>query len=80
MKTTINLEQIYFNMSLKNFFFRDQSYNTLEELVNRSTLSGEDTLSHLDEYYQGSDLDDVEEMFYSESVEYIANDCGLDIE
>lgn len=80
MKTTINLEQIYFNMSLKNFFFRDQSYNTLEELVNRSTLSDEDTLNHLDEYYQDIDLDDVEEMFYSESVEYIANDCGLEIE
>lgn len=77
MKTSLTLESLWFNNSLRNFFFRKQAWETLEDLVANSSLSDKDTLEHLDDYYNDYDLDDVEEMFYSESVEYIANDCGL---
>ena len=77
MKANISIENIWFNSSLQSFFFRSQSYNTLVDLVNRCEMSEYETIEHIDEYYENSDLDDVEEMFYNESVEYIANDCGL---
>lgn len=77
MKTSLTLESLWLNNSLRNFFFRKQAWDTLEDIVANSSLSDKDTLEHLDDYYNDYDLDDVEEMFYNESVEYIANDCGL---
>ena len=77
MKANVTIENIWFNASLRGFFFRDQSFNTLEALVNKSGLSAQETLEHLDSYYNDYDLDDFEEMCYSESVQYIADDCGL---
>ena len=80
MKAEVTISNIYWNKGLKNFFFRDQAYSTLEELVKRSTMSGQDTLDALDEATDGMDIDEVEEMFYSESVEYCANEFGIELE
>ena len=80
MKAEVTISNIYWNKSLSNFFFREQAYKTLEELVKRSTMSGQDTLDALDEATDDMDVDDVEEMFYSESVEYCANEFGIELE
>lgn len=80
MKAEVTISNIYWNKGLSNFFFRDQAYETLEELVTRSTMSGPDTLDALDEATDDMDIDDVEETFYSESVEYCADEFGIELE
>lgn len=80
MKAEVTISNIYWNKSLSNFFFREQAYKTLEELVNRSAMNGQDTLDALDNATDGMDIDDVEETFYSESVEYCAEEFGIDLE
>lgn len=79
MKAEVTMSQIWFNNSLSDFFFRDQAYNTLEELVKRSTMSGQDTLDALDEATDDMDIDYVEETFYSESVEYCADEFDIEL-
>lgn len=74
------MSQIWFNKSLSDFFFRDQAYKTLEELVERSSMSEQDTLGALDNATEDMDIDDVEETFYSESVEYCANEFDIELE
>ena len=80
MKAEVTISNIYWNKGLSNFFFRDQAYNTLEELVKRSAMNGQDTLDALDEATDDMDIDDVEETFYSESVEYCAEEFGIELE
>lgn len=80
MKAEVTISNIYWNKGLSNFFFRDQAYETLEELVTRSTMSGQDTLDALDSATDGMDIDDVEETFYSESVEHCADEFDIELE
>lgn len=80
MKAEVTISNIYWNKSLSDFFFREQAYNTLEKLVSRSAMSGQDTLDTLDDATDGMDIDDVEEMFYSESVEHCAEEFGIELE
>ena len=80
MKAEVTISNIYWNKSLSDFFFRDQALSTLEELVNHSTMSEQDTLDALDNATEDMDIDDVEEIFYSESVEYCANEFGIELE
>ena len=80
MKAELTISNIYWNKSLSDFFFRSQAYETLEKLVNRSTMSGQDTLDALDDATEGMDIDDVEETFYSESVEYCAEEFDIELE
>lgn len=80
MKAEVTISNIYWNNSLSNFFFRKQALSTLEELVKRSAMSGQDTLDALDNATEDMDVDDVEEMFYSESVEYCADEFGIELE
>ena len=80
MKAEVTMSQIWFNKSLSDFFFREQAYNTLEELVKRSAMNGQDTLDALDDATEDMDIDDVEETFYSESVEYCAEEFGIELE
>lgn len=80
MKAEVTIEQVWLNKSLSDFFFRDQAYNTLEELVARSSMGDLDTIYHLNDATDGMDIDDVEEMFYSESVEYCAEEFGIELE
>lgn len=79
MKAEVTMSLIWFNKSLSNFFFRDQALSTLEELMRRSTMNGAETLDALDEATDDMDIDDVEEMFYSESVEYCAEEFGIEL-
>ena len=79
MNAKVTISNIYWNKGLSNFFFREQAYNTLEELVNRSTMNGQDTLYALDNATYDMDIDYVEETFYSESVEYCADEFGIEL-
>lgn len=80
MKADVTIQNIYWNRGLSNFFFRSQSYKTLEELVYQSAMSDRATLELLDEWSDGLELDEVEEMFYSESVEAIAAEIGIELD
>ena len=80
MKAEVTISNIYWNKGLSDFLFRDQAYETLEELINRSTMSGQDTLDALDNATEDMDIDDVEETFYSESVEHCADEFDIELE
>ena len=80
MKAEVTISQIWLNKSLSDFFFRNQAYKTLEELVGRSTQSSSETIDALDDATDGMDIDDVEETFYSESVEFCARKFGIELE
>jgi hypothetical protein len=80
MKADVTIQNIYWNCDLGKFFFRSQSYKTLEELVYQSAMGDRATLELLDEWSDGLELDEVEEMFYSESVESIATEIGIELD
>ena len=80
MVANVTFSNIYWNESLRNFFWREQSMNTLEELMNRSTMPKEDVLELLDEQTETEDIDEVEEDFYSLSVEELADNYGIELE
>ena len=77
MKANITISNIYWNNGLRDFFFREQANNTLEEFINRSSLDGEHTLNALDDLTDGMDIDGVEELFYEMSVDEVANELGF---
>lgn len=79
MKTEVTISNIWWHEGLCDFFFRGQSYKTLELLMALSTMDGQKTLRALDEATEDMDLHDVEELFYSYSAEDIAREFGIDI-
>jgi hypothetical protein len=80
MKAEVTISNIYWNKGLSNFFFREQALSTIEELIKRSATDGALTLGELDDATEGMDINDVEETFYSESVEYCADEFGIELE
>lgn len=80
MTANVTISNLYYNNSLADFFFRTQAYYTLNELVERSFMGSQLTLKVLDEQTEDADLDDIEEMFYSDSVEEIANHFGIELD
>lgn len=80
MKAEVTISNIWFNTSLSDFFFREQAYKTLEELVAKSADGDLQTIEKLDDATDGMDIDEVEEIFYSESVEYCADEFGIELE
>lgn len=79
MKAKVYLSNIYWNKGLASYFFREQSMETFVELVNRRSCDGDEFLNELDAATEGMDIDDVEEMFYSDSVEEIAKELGIEL-
>ena len=80
MTANVTISNLYWNNSLADFFFRTQANYTLNELVERSFMGSQLTLKILDEQTEDADLDDIEEMFYSDSVEEIANHFGIELD
>ena len=80
MVANVTFSNLYWNNSLRNFFWREQSMDTLEELMNRSTMDEDDILELLEEQTETDDIDDVEEDFYSLSVEELAANYGIELE
>ena len=78
MKAELTIKQLYYNSSIMNFFFRTQAENTFNELIEKCEESNDEIFNAIENY---SDyLDEVEEMFYNDSIEEIANELGLTIE
>lgn len=80
MVANVTFSNIYWNNGLRNFFWRAQSMDTLDELMCRSTMDEDDILELLDEQTETEDIDDVEEDFYSLSVEELAENYGIELE
>lgn len=78
MQANVTISQLWNNPSLLRFFFRQQSIDTLEELINRS-IGIENTLSTLNAETEGRDLDEVEEEFYEMQVEELAEQFGIEL-
>ena len=54
--------------------------NTLEDLISRSTMETQEVLSKLDDLTEGMNIDDVEEDFYSSSVEELAESYNIELD
>ena len=78
MKAELTIKQLYYNSSIMNFFFRTQSENTFNELIEKCEESNDEIFNAIENY--SDDLDDVEELFYNDSIEEIAAELGLTIE
>jgi len=66
MKAEISISQVYCNASLLNFFFRTQSENTFNELFESVEEENNQVFEAIENYCD--DLDEVEELFYNESI------------
>ena len=78
MKAELTIKQLYYNVSIMDFFFRTQAENTFNELIEKCTESNDKIFNSIENY--SDDLDEVEEMFYNDSIEEIAEALGLTIE
>lgn len=81
MKAEITFGQLWYNTSILGFFFRSQSENTLNELMNRTTLSSDEVCDRIDSYADNYevDLDTIEEMFYNDTLEELAKEFGIEL-
>lgn len=86
MNAEITFSQLYFNASLRGFFFREQAENTMDELIERASESAgkykTEIVEAIDDWceFDGIELEALEEDFYSESVEYLAKLMDLELE
>lgn len=80
MVAVVTINDIYWNKNLSDFFFREQAFNTLEDLVKRSTMETKEVLSMLDDLTDGMNMDEIEEDFYSYSVEDIAECFNIELD
>ena len=81
MKAEITFEQVWYNSSLLNFFFRSQAEKTLNELMD-AAKDRQSALNAIEDYADtyDCDLDEIEEMFYNDSIEELAESFGIEIE
>ena len=81
MRIEIHFMRVYNTKFLLDYFFRYQSEMTLEELINSAVDDISIVLDAIDSYAEenGCDIEDVEEMFYNDSVEDIAERLGLQL-
>ena len=81
MKIEISFKSLYSNYHLYNYFFREQSQHTLEDLICVAKVDTHSVLDAIDSYAEQNDydVDDIEEMFYEDSVEEIAKKIGIEI-
>ena len=66
MKAELTMSQLHSNVSLMKFFFRTQSAETFEELIESVEDSEADVYNAIENY--SNDLDEIEELFYEEQV------------
>ena len=81
MRIEISFESLYFSSCLYNYFFREQSQYTLEDLIYFAKVDEQSVLGAIDSYAEQNDydIDDIDEMFYEDSVEEIAKKIGIEI-
>ena len=79
MRLEISFKALYNHRAVFDYFFRGQSERTLEELISRADENIQSILDAVDRYADEHDynVDDIDEMFYEDSVEEIAWELGL---
>lgn len=75
MKTELTISQLHNNVSLMRFFFRTQSAETFEELIESVEESESQVYNAIENY--SDDLDEIEELFYEEQVSDLCEIFGL---
>lgn len=75
MKAELTIKQLYYNSSIMNFFFRTQAENTFNELFELVEESQVEVFEAIESY--SDDLDEIEELFYSESIPDLCETFGL---
>lgn len=82
MKAEITTQQLYWNRSLLNFFFREQASKTLEKLFEHASCDSLQVSDIIDDYVYMNDIDvdTFEEMCYDMSVEELAEEIGIELE
>lgn len=83
MTADVSLQALWFNKGIASYFFREQAYNTLEDLVERvggreSSAAFDDLEARIDEVYNS--LDDFEEDCYSYGTEDLLEALGYETE
>lgn len=79
MQANVTFSQLYTNPSVMKFFFRQQSIDTLEDLISRSSMDDDGTLKRLEEATCCDGLDTIEEDFYELSVEELAEQFDIEL-
>lgn len=80
MTANISVDLIWWNRDLADYFFRDKSMHTLEQLVSRAKDDTCAVLDAIDEQTEDADIDDVEEDFYQLSVEELADLYSIELD
>lgn len=75
MKAEVSISQVYYNHSLLNFFFRTQAENAFNELFESVQEDNREIFNAIENY--SDDLDEIEELFYNESIEELCKIFGL---
>ncbi len=75
MKAELTISQLYNNPSVLNFFFRTQSENTFNELIDSVIESRGDVFDAIENH--SDDLDEIEGLFYDEPLHELADIFGL---
>ena len=75
MKAEISMSQLWANPSVRNFFFRAQAENTLQELIESVEEDIDVIFDTIEDMYD--DVDDMEEFPYNEALEDIISELGL---
>jgi len=78
MKAEITVSNLYQNNSLMSFFFRTQAKESFEELIDAVNESNEEIFENIESY--SDDLDEIEELFYNESISDLAEIFNLTIQ
>ena len=76
MTTNLTITQLLQNPSLWNYFFRKQSQEELQNLIDASS-DKLGLLNALDDYSSDIDLDEIEEMFYDLDKKELINEMDL---
>lgn len=81
MKVELTMKEIWHNHSLRHYLFRQQSIDTIEELIRRAAISEDLVLEVIEQAAFDADMtsDEVDELFYEESVKYIADDWNIEL-
>lgn len=80
MNVEITFRDLDNSKNVRGYFWRTQAEETLEELLERSSIGREETLDSLDAQTSYDDMNDIEESFYTDSVEDLADRFGIELE
>ena len=75
MRVEVTMSEVYYNCTLLSFFFRNQAKETFKELFESVQEDSSEVLNAIENY--SDNLDEIEELFYSESIEDLCEIFGL---